>query len=204
MDKLDFKKELPKTYNPKNIEWELVSVPKMQFLMIDGRGDPNTAPSYREAVEVLYSLAYTLKFVSKKMLGKDYTVPPLEGLWPADDKSVFQTAQKDKYQWTMMIMQPEWITTEMVAEATKAVRKKKNPPALDKIKFEPYLEGGALQILHVGSYDDEAPKLKYLHDEFMPKNGYSFNGCHHEIYLSDPRKVAPEKLKTILRQPVKK
>lgn len=128
MDKLDFKKKLSELYNPKNTEWELVFVPKMQFLMIDGRGDPNTSQNYREAIEALYSLAYALKFMSKKNLNKDYTVPPLEGLWTADDMDVFQTAQKDKYQWTMMIMQPEWITPAMVAEATEVVGKKKNPP----------------------------------------------------------------------------
>lgn len=203
MEKIDFKKELAALYNPKNTEFELVEVPRMNFLMVDGKGDPNTAKDYGDAVEALYSVAYALKFMSKKVLGKDYGVAPLEGLWTADDLSAFTNAQKDKYQWTMMIMQPEWITEEMVTEAIEATKARKQLPALPKVRFEAYAEGKSLQLLHVGSYDDEAPKLKYLHTEYMPANKLSFNGRHHEIYLSDPRKTAANKLKTILRQPVR-
>ena len=204
MDKIDFKKTLGKLYNPKNKDWELVEVPNMQFLMIDGQGNPNTAKAYGDAVEALYSVSYPLKFMSKKTLGKDYTVAPLEGLWYADDPSVFARFEKDKYHWTMMIMQPEWITKAMVDEAIETATAKKGLPALSKLRFESYNEGQSLQLLHIGSYDDEAPKLAYLHDEYMPGHKLTFNGHHHEIYLGDPRKAAPEKLKTILRQPVKK
>ncbi|HWZ65968.1 MAG TPA: GyrI-like domain-containing protein [Patescibacteria group bacterium] len=203
MEKIDFKKELAALYSPKNTEFKLVEVPRMNFLMIDGQGDPNTARDYSDAVEALYSVAYAIKFMSKRTLEKDYIVAPLEGLWTADDLSVFENAKKDQYQWTMMIMQPDWVTKEMVAEAIESTKAKKQLPALPKIRFEAYAEGKSLQLLHVGSYDDEAPKLKYLHNEFMPANHLSINGNHHEIYLSDPRKTATDKLKTILRQPVK-
>lgn len=203
MDKIDFKKTLGNLYNPKNKDWELVDIPAMNFLMCDGGGDPNTAPAYKEAVEALYSVSYPLKFTSKREMGKDYTVPPLEGLWYADDMSVFVKKNKEAYKWTMMIMQPSWLTAEMVTAAIKTAGSKKNLPALAKLRFEKYTEGKCLQLLHIGSYDDEAPKLAYLHDDYMPAHNLKFNGHHHEIYLGDPRKSAPEKLKTILRQPVK-
>lgn len=202
MEKLDFKKELAELYNPKNSDWEVVDVPATNFLMVDGNGDPNTAKDYSDAVEALYSVAFAIKFMSKE-LGKDYGVAPLEGLWYASDPSVFESAQKDQYQWTMMIMQPAWITKAIAAEAVAATTAKKQLPALSKIRFERYDEGRSLQLLHVGSYDDEAPKLNYLHTEYMPEHNLAFNGRHHEIYLSDPRKTVPAKLKTILRQPVR-
>jgi hypothetical protein len=203
VEKVDFKKELAQLYAPKNKDWELVEVPVMNFLMVDGQGDPNTARDYSDAVEALYALAYAIKFLSRRRLGRDYVLAPLEGLWTANDPAVFENAQKAQYQWTMMIMQPDWITESMVSETMAATRAKKDLPALSKVRFARYDEGRALQLLHVGSYDDEAPKLKYLHAEFMPQHELTFNGLHHEIYLSDPRRTAPSKLKTILRQPVK-
>ena len=203
MEKIDFKKTLSKLYSPKNIvEWDVVDVPAMNFLMVDGEGNPNTSTAYRDAVEALYGVSYALKFMSKRELGKDYTVSALEGLWYADDMSIFVKKKKDAYKWTMMIMQPEWIDEAMVRSALVQVEEKKNPAALSKLYFKTYAEGKSAQLLHVGSYEDEAPKLMYLHDTYMPEHGYAFNGHHHEIYLSDPRKVAPEKLRTILRQPV--
>ena len=202
MDKVDFKKTLSNLYNPKNMDWEYVDVPTMNFLMIDGQGDPNTAQAYVEAVEALYAVSYTLKFISKRELGKDYVVAPLEGLWNADDPSIFRKKEKSAYKWTMMIMQPDWLKQDIISEAIVSAVKKKELPALSKLRFGAYSEGKSLQSLHVGSYDDEAPKLLYLHDTFMPEHKLIFNGMHHEIYLGDPRKVAPEKLKTILRQPV--
>lgn len=202
MSKIDFKKELKHLYNPP-AQFTIVDVPPMQYLMIDGAGNPNTAPAYTEAVEALYSVAYKLKFLSKSELNKDYTVPPLEGLWWAEDMNSFTAKlDKDAWLWTMMIMTPDWITAEMFAQATAAAQKAKNLTTLPRL--ETYHEGLCVQIMHTGSYDDEAPTLHKLHTEFMPQNGYAFNGKHHEIYLSDPRKVAPDKLKTILRQPVKK
>ena len=205
MSKTDFQRELKHLYRPSAKEFEVVDVPPMNFLMIDGHGDPNTAREYKDAVEALYAVAYKLKFMSKKEKGRDYVVPPLEGLWWAEDGEAF-TTQRDKsaWDWTMMIMQPEWITQEMVEEAVRQVGKKKDLRALPKLRLETYHEGLAVQIMHIGSYDDEAPTLARLHSEFMPENGYEEAGKHHEIYLGDPRKVAPEKLKTVLRQPVRR
>jgi hypothetical protein len=192
--KIDFKKDLKHLYNPAQKEFSVVDVPPLKFMMLDGHGDPNTAPAYQEAVEALYAVAYKLKFMSKKEKGMDYVVPPLEGLWWAEDMETFTTSRdKNAWDWTMMIMQPEWVTLEMVAEAV-----------LPKLRLETYHEGLAVQILHLGSYDDEAPTIARMHDEFIPQNGYTETGKHHEIYLSDPRQVAPEKLKTVLRQPVRK
>ncbi len=203
MEKVDFKKALQHLYNPSSRDFSLVEVPEMQFLMVDGHGDPNTEPAYQEAVEALYAVAYKLKFMSKQRLEKDYTVPPLEGLWWAADMDSF-TVRLDKsaWDWTMMIMQPEWITPEMFAQAVAEVQKSKASPALSKMRLERYAEGLSVQILHIGSYDAEGPTIARLHREFIPQNGYVEAGKHHEIYLGDPRKTAPEKLKTVLRQPV--
>jgi hypothetical protein len=203
--KTDFKSEWRHLYQPSAEEFEIVDVPPMRFLMIEGQGDPNTAQEYGEALEVLYAVAYKIKFMSKKELGKDYVVPPLEGLWWAEDMDVFTTAEdRNAWQWTMMIMQPEWVTEEFYERARNQVGKAKAPPALSKIRLESYHEGLSAQILHIGPYSEEGPTIHKLHHEFLPENGYQEAGKHHEIYLSDPRKVAPEKLKTVLRQPVRK
>lgn len=203
MEKIDFKKTLKALYAPKTGTFTEIDVPPMNFLMIDGIGDPGKAQSYSEAVEALYSVAYTLKFMSKKTLEKDYTVPPLEGLWWADDMGAFVQGDRDHWRWTMMIMQPDWITEDMFQEAKSAAAKKKQLPALPLMRLEQYNEGRSLQIMHIGSYADEAPTLKSLHEKVMPEMGLTFNGKHHELYIGDPRKTAPEKLKTVLRQPVK-
>ena len=204
MPKIDFKKELKHLYRPTAKQFEVVDIPEMNFLMVDGNGNPNTAQTYKEAIEALYAVAYKLKFLSKKSLGNDYVVPPLEGLWWAKDMEAFVIGKKDDWDWTMMIMQPEWITQEIFEEGSALVKKAKNPPALSKMRLQSYDEGLSIQIMHFGSYDNEAPTLEKLHNEFIPKNNYALSGKHHEIYLSDPRKVKPEKLKTVLRQPVKK
>jgi len=204
MTKIDFKKELKTLYQPSKKEFQVVEVPDMMFFKVDGRGDPNSAVEYTQAIEALYAVSYKTKFFSKKN-GKDYVVPPLEGLWWADDMDTFSTSRdKSQWLWTMMIMVPEWITEEITAEAKVEVDKKKDLPALEKVRWEMYQEGLSVQILHLGSYDDEGPVLARLHKEWMPEQGYSFNGLHHEIYLSDPRRVDPSKLKTILRQPIRK
>ncbi|MBZ0302616.1 MAG: GyrI-like domain-containing protein [Anaerolineae bacterium] len=204
MLKIDFKKDLKHLYNPPANRFALVAVPPMQFLMIDGAGDPNTAPAYTQAVEALYAVAYKLKFLSKAQLNQDYTVPPLEGLWWAADMDSFTTRlDKDAWQWTMMIMTPDWISANLYAQAVAAARQAKELPALSGLRLEPYAEGLSVQILHRGSYDAEGPTLHRLHHEFIPANGYTPNGKHHEIYLSDPRRTAPDQLKTALRQPVK-
>jgi hypothetical protein len=205
MNKIDFKRELKDLYRPSATEFSLVDVPSMQYLMVDGHGDPNRAQEYQEAVESLYAVAYKLKFMSKKELARDYVVPPLEGLWWAEDMETFTSARdKSAWNWTMMIMQPAWITEAMFVTAQDLVKKAKGLPALSKLRLETYREGLSVQILHTGSYDDEAPTLQRMHHEFIPQNDYEMRGKHHEIYLSDPRKVAPEKLKTVLRQPVRK
>ncbi len=211
MDKIDFKKEWKHLYAPSAKDFSVVEVPELRFLMVDGHGDPNTAQAYKDALEALYAVAYKLMFLSKKAAGKDpvlsvakdYVVPPLEGLWWAETHELF-TTQRDKsaWDWTMMIMQPDWITVELFEQAVAEVQKKA-PTALSKVRLALYHEGLSVQIMHIGSYEAEAPTLARMHTEFIPQNGFVEAGKHHEIYLSDPRKVAPEKLKTILRQPVR-
>ena len=200
--KLDFKKILPGYRAPQG-RFEIVEIPDRQYLMVDGHGDPNTSPAYADALAALYSLAYTLKFASKRELGRDYVVPPLEGLWWADDMDAF-TASRDKsrWDWTMMLMVPEWIDGGLF-EATLAQVSTKDPPArVADIRLLPLSEGRCVQTLHLGPFDDEGPVLERMHHEFIPGHGLRLTGKHHEIYLSDPRRVAPEKLRTILRQPV--
>jgi hypothetical protein len=205
MAKIDYKKEWKHLYNPPKTEFTIVDVPRMKFLMVDGHGDPNKAQEYQDAIEALYGVAYKMKFISKKTLVRDYVVPPLEGLWWAEDMETFSTARdKSQWDWTMMIMTPEWVTVDIFANAVEQVRKTKNPGSLDKVRLEQYHEGLSVQIMHVGSFDDEGPVLAEMHSEFIPGNGYIENGKHHEIYLSDFRRVSPEKLKTVLRQPVLK
>ena len=199
--KVDLKKELKQFYGPAGKNFTLVEVPAMNFLQIDGQGNPNTAQAYREAVQALYGLAYHLKFSLKKSpAGTDYTVMPLEGLWWADNMSQFASLSKDSWKWTMMILQPEAITPTMFAEAIAEMGKKKDLPALPLARLEPYHEGLAGQVLYTGAYADEGPTIARLHD-FIHEQGYQLRGKHHEIYLGDPRKTAPEKLKTIIRQP---
>lgn len=201
-DKYDVKKALKALYQPGGKQFEMIDVPEMTYVMVDGAGDPNRAPAYTEAVQWLYAVSYALKFACKAATGRDYTVPPLEGLWWADDPGDFVTRAKDRWRWTMMILVPDFVPPDLFAPAlAKAGAKLGTPPA--SLRREALREGQCLQKLHIGSYDDEAPVLADLHDRLMPELGLAFNGRHHEIYLSDPRKVAPEKLKTILRQPVR-
>lgn len=202
MTKIDFKKSLD-SYKATHNKFQVINVPKRQYLMVDGHGDPNTSEDFKEAILALYPVAYKLKFASKLELGKDYTVTPLEGLWWADDMSTFTTA-RDKSQWdfTLMIMQPDWITEDMFHKAVAKVVAKNPPKLLNKVRLEALDEGKSVQILHVGSFDDEAGVLAQMHHEFIPAHNLRLTGKHHEIYLSDFRRVAPEKLRTILRQPV--
>ena len=201
MDKIDFKTKLATLYNAPRRSFATVDVPVMTFVKIDGKGDPNRDPAYKRAVEWLYSLSYAMKFASKKQ-DRDYVVRPLEGLWRADDMKAFRTSDKESWRWTMMIGQPDWIDHAKVAQAI-AIQREKNPSgALDLVRLETLDEGRCVQILHVGSYDDEAPVLRRLHEEYLPQNGLAPNARHHEIYLSDARRTVPAKLKTILRQPV--
>ena len=204
MQKLELKNILKTFYSAKPAPIFL-KIPAMNFLMIDGTGNPNTAPEYAEAVQALYSVAYTLKFKIKKELQIDYPVMALEGLWWTPDMQLFSADKKDDWLWTMMISVPEIITESLVISACAEAARKHNLPALSRLRFEPFNEGLSAQILHIGPYADEAINISKLH-EFIHSNGYTFDGLlqkHHEIYLSDPRKTAPEKLKTIIRQPVK-
>ena len=201
MAKVDFKKTLKPLYSGSVGKFALVDVPTMKFVKVDGHGDPNKMPAYREAVEWLYGTSYAMKF-SAKAGGQDYVVPPLEGLWWADDPAYFVDRKKDLWRWTMMIMVPEFVTEAFFDAAKAKVTKKLGTPP-PSFRLETYEEGRCLQTLHVGAYDDEGPILAQLHDEEMPGRDLTFNGPHHEIYLSDPRKTEAAKLKTILRQPVK-
>lgn len=190
-------------YRAKRGEFRVLEVPEQRYLMVDGHGDPNTSPLYTAALEALYPVAYKLKFASKRELGRDYTVPPLEGLWRAEDPALFTTARdKSRWDWTMMILVPDWLGHDEFERAIAEAGAKSRPERLGDIRFEPLTEGLCVQTLHVGSYDDEAPVLARMHDEFIPAQGLRMTGIHHEIYLSDARRTAPEKLRTILRQPV--
>lgn len=200
--KTDLKKEL-ESYAARRGRFEVITVPKLSFLMIDGHGDPNTAAAYADAVSTLYPLAYGLKFLSKNELGRDYVVMPLEALWWAKDMSSFTTARdKSRWSWTVMIAVPDWTEADHLATVRRKVEVNGGAPALDALRLEPLDEGLAVQTLHVGPYDDEGPVLQAMHEQVIPERGLRPTGRHHEIYLSDPRRVAPERLKTILRQPV--
>jgi hypothetical protein len=201
MAKIDLKKDLKHLYSPSSKAVSVAEVPPMNFLMIDGTGDPNTAPEYAEAVEALYALAYALKFKVKKSKGQvDYAVMPLEGLWWAEEMSQFSVNNKAAWRWTMM-MQPEYVTAGLFKEVLPEVQKKKNLAALSKARFERYAEGLSAQIMHVGPYAEEGPTVARLHD-FIHQSGRKVRSKHHEIYLGDPRKSAPEKLRTVIRQPM--
>lgn len=201
-DKVDFKKSL-ESYRARSGQFHVVEIPDRQYLMIDGHGDPNSAPAFSEAIAALYPVAYTLKFASKRELGRDYVVPPLEGLWWAEDMDSF-TSNRDKSQWdwTLMIMTPDWLDQGHVEAAKEQVETKSPPSRLGDVRLEILSEGPSVQTLHIGSFDDEAAVLAQMHDEFIPSQGLAMTGKHHEIYFSDRRKVAPEKLRTLLRQPV--
>ncbi len=200
--KTDFKKEIA-TYSAPMARCEIVTVPPLQFIAIDGHGDPNTAPEYRDAVTSLYPLAYALKFFSRAKLGLDFVVMPLEGLWWADDMAAFSTARdKTAWNWTLMIMVPQWLTADYVAATQKSVAVKGAAPAIGAARLERFDEGLVVQTLHVGPYDAEGPTIEKMHSQFIPDHGLAMTGKHHEIYLSDPRRVSPDKLRTIVRQPV--
>jgi hypothetical protein len=201
MEKVDFKKALSWLYVPSARSVSLVDVQEMGFLMVDGRGAPES-PRYQEAVQALYTLAYTLKFACKKAGGPDYTVMALEGLWWADDYAAFQpeTADRNSWQWTMMIMQPDFITGENFKSAVEAARKKKDVTTLGKVRFTRFNEGKAAQLMHIGPYSAEGTNVKKIHAK-IDEIGGKLSGKHHEIYLSDPRRADPAKMKTVLRQP---
>ncbi|MFG1777416.1 GyrI-like domain-containing protein [Micromonospora sp. NPDC049048] len=200
--KTDFKKSLD-AYRAERDRFRIVELPDTQYLMIDGHGDPNTSPAFSDAVETLYPVAYKMKFASRNELGRDYVVPPLEGLWWADEMDSFTTGRdKSRWHWTLMIMVPDWVGRDTFTAAVTQAGARNRPSRIDDIRLETLSEGRCVQTLHVGSFDDEAGVLARLHHEFVPGNGLRMVGRHHEIYLSDFRRVAPERRRTILRQPV--
>nr|WP_231979845.1 GyrI-like domain-containing protein [Tessaracoccus coleopterorum] len=164
----------------------------MRYLMVDGHGDPNTSPAYRDAIGALYPVAYKLKFISKRELGRDYVVPPLEGLWWADDMDTFTVARdKSRWNWTLMLMVPGWIDDGSFPTAIGQAGAKDRPRRLDDIRLETLSEGLCVQTLHVGPFDAEGPVLERMHHGFIPEHGLRMAGLHHEIYLSDARRAAP-------------
>lgn len=200
--KLDFKKENPELYNPSSKTISIVEVPAMKFFMIDGEGDPNTAQEFKDVIETLFALSYGVKMPFKKQQpAMDYVIPPLEGLWYMDDMAEFSMASKDQWLWTLMIRVPDFVPKEDVNSAIEQVKSKKNPPAIDKARLEPYNEGKCVQIMYIGPFDAEPPTIQKMH-VWAKDNGFELAGKHHEIYLSDLRRTAPEKLRTVLRQPV--
>ena len=201
-DRYDVKRELKRLYAPGNTDWALVDVPEQRFIAVDGRGDPNTSAEYAHAVQALYSVAYAIKFASKRE-GRDLVVAPLEGLWWADEPEVFTTRAKDSWHWRMLISQPDWITEEAIGTAKRAAAAKKELPAIADVRREVLHEGVSAQVLHIGPYDDEGPVLARLHHEWLEQHGLRMTGLHHEVYVGDPRKSPPATLRTVLRQPVR-
>ncbi len=202
--KIDFKKKFKEFYQPSAKEVVIIEVPEMQFLMIDGIGSPGDSQEYQDALAALYPVAFKTKFLSKTK-GKDYVVPPLEGLWWADDMNDYRSGIRDKWKWTMMIMQPDWITKQTIEEAIEITSK--NKPELSglliKLRIENYYEGKSAQIMHLGPFSEEGPTVDKVHI-FIQESGGTFDGLthkHHEIYLSDPRRAKPENMKTVIRQP---
>ncbi len=201
MKKVDFKKGLKHLYSPSAKDISIIDVPEMNFLMIDGEGNPNTSKLYKGAIEALFNVSYALKFMLKKSnLPIDYIVMPLEGLWWVDGTAQFSLKNKDAWKWTAMIMQPECISKELFEKAREEVKKKKDLPVLSEMRFEVFKEGQSAQILYLGPYSDECLTIEKIKD-FITKQGRKPRGKHHEIYLSDPRKTSTEKLKTVIRQP---
>ena len=202
--KIDFKKTMKEFYQPSPKQVVMVDVPEMQFLMFDGMGSPGDSKEYQDALAALYPIAFKTKFLSKAK-GRDYVVPPLEGLWWADNMNDFTQGNRDKWKWTMMIMQPDWITKEMINESIEITKESKPEllKVISKVRLEEYNEGKAVQIMHIGPYSEEGPTIQKLHT-FIKKQGGTFDGHenkHHEIYLSDPRKANPATMKTVIRQP---
>lgn len=204
MKKIDFKKEMKEYFNPSKKAPSIIDIPERRYIMMSSMGDPNTSDAFADGIEALFSVSYTLKFMVKK--GKmqiDYGVLPLEGLWWCDDMAQFSTKHKELWKWTIMIMQPDFITSEMYNEAIQTVKKKKKLNKIDDLSLETYTEGLSVQMMHIGPFSTESVTLDKMVD-IMASEGLIKSGRHHEIYLNDFRKIAPEKMKTILRQPVKR
>jgi len=203
MEKLDLRKTLKRLYSPSAKAPEMVDVPEMPYLMVDGQGDPNTSQDFMDAMQALFTVGYTMKFMLKKRPENplDFGVMAPEGLWWTEGEG-FDYTHRDGWRWTLLMPLPDAVTEADFAAACEEVRrKKKDVPALGKLRYERWCEGPCAQIMHLGPYCDEPPTIERLH-AFIAEQGHSLRGKHHEIYLSDPRRTAPEKMKTILRQPV--
>jgi len=200
--KLDLKRSMRRLYFPPQDQPVLVDVPEFAFLMIDGRGDPVTGRTYAEAIEALFAVSFTLKFTIKRLDPEDdYTVMPLESLWWSGERSGFSLQNRRTWRWTTMIAQPPTASEELLAKAVAEVRAKRRLPALGRIRLERFREGLCAQVMHVGPYEDEPPAIEKLH-AFIAEHDYPLRGRHHEIYLSDPKRCAPDRRKTVIRQPV--
>ena len=206
MSKTDFKKTHKDWYQPSARAVSLVTLPKMNFLQVDGEGHPGKSEQFQAAVEALYKTAYTLKFLFKtrpKPEGWfDYVVPPLEGLWWMKDNRAFDPGHPEDWRWTVMIMLPDYFTPDLVETVIRQLREENDLPALSRLRLEAFEEGKSVQIMHIGPYDQEGPAIARMH-AFAAENGLEVHGKHHEVYLSAPGRTAPEKLKTVIRHPVK-
>lgn len=201
MQKVDYKKTLKHLYQPSDRNVVFVDVPSLNYLTVTGQGEPE-GDVYQQALQALYPVAYKIKFWMKQNEGFDYVVPPLEGLWWADDLSDFVNGKRDQWRWTMMIMQPDTVTQRIVQQVIETVGSKKDAPlALDQVEFQTISEGRCAQILHRGPFSEEGPVIQRLHDAIRSQ-GAQLTGKHHEIYLSDIRRVPPEKYRTVIRQPM--
>jgi hypothetical protein len=202
MEKLDLRKEHKALYSARPGP-DVIEVPELNFIMVDGKGDPNTSSEFISAIEALYGASFSLKFMSKKERGLDWTVMALEGLWWADDMEDFDRLDKSRWKWTLMIMQPHQIGPDDFETVKGQLRKKKDNPAVDLLRMERYAEGSSVQVLHVGPFSAEGPAIMRVHEHIKMLSGIP-SGKHHEIYLSDTRRVPEEKWKTIIRQPFTK
>jgi hypothetical protein len=203
VEKSDYRKELKHLYNPSQKEIGIVDVPVMDFLMIDGQGDPSTSREYQAAVEGLFTVSYALKFMVKRGEQQvDYSVFPLEGLWWADDLSAFALNNRNQWKWTAMIAQPRWVNRDLFGEAVKDVERRKHLTLPTSMRFKTFHEGRAAQVMYIGPFAEEGRTITKIHG-FIGDMACELSGKHHEIYMSDFRKTPPEKLKTIIRQPFK-
>ncbi|MGZ5383831.1 MAG: GyrI-like domain-containing protein [Acidimicrobiia bacterium] len=202
METIDFKKTYRPLYTAPKDTPVIVEVPPLQYLMVNGSGNPNTGPRFPEAMSGLYPVAYTLRFAVKAEEQIAYSVMPLQGLWWLPDGD-FDFSIKDRWLWTLMIMQPEYVTEDRFEAARESAKKKEPLPIFDELRLEVFEEGPAAQIMHIGPYADEAQTIEKLH-AFIHESGYTLRGKHHEVYLGDPNRSAPEKLKTIIRQPIER
>jgi hypothetical protein len=202
METVDLVKDLGPLYRPPRDRFVVVDLPSLTYLAVDGEGDPNTSAAFGEATEALFSASYALKFGARKVLGRDHKVAPLEGLWWSDDPASFARRERGQWRWTALILQPPWADEDLVSQTLEELGRRRSLPALPLVRRRDLHEGTCVQRLHIGPFDAEGPVLAELHDTWMPAHGWTFGGPHHEIYLSDMRRTAPERLRTILRQPV--